>query len=159
MITLKYSTEILQLPNPQLGNKDTYLTNKIVNRTINNYPKLKKDTTWFTEKSMIYDFKDLTDNELLDLIAFIKNYSGLKILIKDYNNVYFYGYLVLKDLETTVQKDVCSNSVSIIILKDDTVVDESETEPDETSIGLVLVNEDGAYVITHNSKQILVRPL
>jgi hypothetical protein len=88
MITLSYAGESVSLPNPSLGDSESFNPNKVVklNRSLDSLVAYPSNRASFYGYK--WSFSALTDVEKSGLTTFLEDYAGKEILVTDHHGNY-----------------------------------------------------------------------
>ena len=116
MITLTYDSTSIELPSPQLGNKDITTIEKINKRTRGGDTILFSDPDWPHQKEVKYDFDTLTLEQVTLLRNFVSSTLGLTVEFTDFEGNSFWGVINSPNFEIIQNSRNCDYSTSLSFL-------------------------------------------
>lgn len=96
VLTYPYTspTTTISLPNPQLGNTETYKHQRVANRTRNGKLILFDKSYWPKFTSLKYSFRALTESNKTDITNFVALSLANEIGILDYESRQWRGFII-----------------------------------------------------------------
>jgi len=118
-VILEYGANVLTLRLPELGNRDRLDFTRINRESRGGILYIFSDPIWPQTENMQLDFLGCTEAEMQDVLTFIKNSLGFEIIIHDWENRSWYGFITNPD--TPVVRD--NKGTSSIALELDVIED------------------------------------
>jgi hypothetical protein len=139
---MSFTIGTVVLRNPDLADGKVSDLNRVVNRTMANYPLTKSD--WPTFIQYNYNFSVIKRTLLVSLVAYLRANRGKVVSITDHNGDTYSGVVVMDSIDVTTVRATCSYSFGITIYRYD------------TPAGYLLAAVD-QYLLTDALEKILLR--